>query len=80
MYLLNPAVAAAAFVNILPLPETIVIGVLLFVLNIIFPTPAELAVICVNEDEVNPLAKRTKDPLWSSKVSWFNLSTSLRVC
>ena len=80
MYLLNPAVAAAALVNILLLPETIVVAVLLLVLNIIFPTPAELALIWVNEDEVNPFANKTKEPLWSSKVISFNLSTSLKVC
>ena len=34
IYLVNPAVAAAALVNIFPLPETIVEAVLLLLLNI----------------------------------------------
>ena len=79
MYLVNPVVGVPALTNKLLLPETIVVEVLLLVLNIIFPTPAEVAVTCANEDDVNPLPYKTKEPLWSSKPIWFNLSTSLRV-
>ena len=64
---MKPAVGAAGFKNILLLPDIIVSGVLLFVLNIKFPIPAAEADKCKDAD-VNPFATNIKLPDVSVKV------------